>query len=175
MKRSILIAALGIAFAGAALWVFLSRGKNRRAVHLKYRLGGALLSLMALASTACDGGSFMTSCYDPAPPATLEVHPTQEIRTDVPMDVRNGDNIGFTVYDGTSTYKGITLVITDTAQGELQRQSFVLENGYQDVFMVLEVGDYEGVALLNVYVETVDGELKQYFEAPFMLNVIAQE
>ena len=69
MKRTILIVALSVAFAAVSLWLILSGGRSKRATNLKYRLGGMLIGLTALASTACEGGGgFMTSCYDPAPP-----------------------------------------------------------------------------------------------------------
>ena len=51
MKRTILLVAFGVAFVGVSLWLILSGGRSRRATRLKYRLGGAILSLVALTST----------------------------------------------------------------------------------------------------------------------------
>lgn len=64
--------ALGAAFLGVSLWVWLSGGKNARAVNAKYRLGGMMLSTWALLSAAgcgtTPGGNPVITCYEPAEP-----------------------------------------------------------------------------------------------------------
>ena len=45
MKRASLFIVLGAAFVAVSLWYLLSAGRSKRATRLKYRLGGALLSI----------------------------------------------------------------------------------------------------------------------------------
>ena len=91
MKRTILIVALSVAFAAVSLWLILSGGRSKRATNLKYRLGGMLIGLTALASTACQGGEGdfpPMTCYDPAPPVENEHHWNMGVAN---SELRNGD------------------------------------------------------------------------------------
>ena len=59
---------VGIAFLAVSAWVFLSRGKNAKAIRAKYKLGGIMLMCMAMLSVASCGeilnpGEVM--CCDP--------------------------------------------------------------------------------------------------------------
>ena len=47
MKRALMIIGLGIAFVGASLWVMLSGGRSAKAIRAKFRLGGAILTLVS--------------------------------------------------------------------------------------------------------------------------------
>lgn len=50
MKRTLSIIGIGAAFGAVSLWVWLTRGKNAKAVKAKFRLGGALLTLTSALS-----------------------------------------------------------------------------------------------------------------------------
>jgi len=67
-KAFFVYVALGVAFAAVSLWVFLSKGKNAKAIRAKYKLGGAMIAAWAILSAAnCQGPVPEVSCYDPAP------------------------------------------------------------------------------------------------------------
>ena len=56
----------GVAFLLVSLWVFLSKGKNAKAVRAKYVLGGVLISAWGLFTAASCEGPFQVTCYEPA-------------------------------------------------------------------------------------------------------------
>ena len=65
-KYLIIYLAAGAAFLAASLWVFLSKGKNARALRAKYKMGGILLTTWAMLSAASCEGPFLVTCYEPA-------------------------------------------------------------------------------------------------------------
>lgn len=150
MKRTILLIGLGIAFLCVSAWVALSRGRNAKAVRAKFRLGGAILTLVSLTSLAScnpDGGDMMT-CYDPAPPIVNNIGIDIKSTT-----LRNGDIV--TIY-GDCRYDGdVRLVVTSPEGVTLQseEQSFGQCNDLHLEF-VLNVGDYTGKAAIHIYYNT---------------------
>ena len=173
MKRTTLLVALGVAFVGASLWLILSGGRSRRATRLKYRLGGAILSLVALTSTACSGnGGFMVSCYDPAPPSFYVQ--SADLNYVTATEVRNGDGLCFDYQMYSENYKILRLVITDMDGNELQAESYELKYGGFSIGLTVDVGEYTGEALLWVYrVDNADNE--EQWEEPYKLNIVAKE
>ena len=72
-KAFFLYIGLGAAFLAVSLWVFLSGGKNAKALRAKYKLGGMMLSAWAMLSAAsCAGPGPIVSCYEPAEPPRNE-------------------------------------------------------------------------------------------------------
>ena len=66
MKKITLLLLIGAAFLAVSTWVFLSRGKNSKAVNLKFKLGGLLLTTMTTLSTGCNPPTcYEPSCYEP--------------------------------------------------------------------------------------------------------------
>lgn len=66
-KYIFIYAGLAVAFAAVCAWVFISGGRNSKAVNAKFRLGGLMLTVAGLLSlTACGRVGGMT-CYDPQP------------------------------------------------------------------------------------------------------------
>lgn len=62
---------VGIAFLAVSAWVYFTRGKNAKAIRAKYKLGGIMLTCMAMLTVAsCGelGDPPQMMCYDPAPP-----------------------------------------------------------------------------------------------------------
>ena len=60
--------AAGVVFLAASLWVFLSKGKNARAIRTKYKMGGLMVTAATmLAACACQC-SPVINCYEPAQP-----------------------------------------------------------------------------------------------------------
>ena len=90
MKRTLSIIGIGAAFGAVSLWVWLTRGKNAKAVKAKFRLGGTLLTLTSALSLGSCGGRPVITCYDT--PSMNQVL-IQCDRTNESADVRNGDKI----------------------------------------------------------------------------------
>lgn len=60
--------AAGVAFLGFSLWVFLSKGKNAKAIRAKYKMGGIMLTASSmLMASACQCSPTVT-CYEPMDP-----------------------------------------------------------------------------------------------------------
>lgn len=145
MKRTLMIIGLGIAFVGASLWVMLSGGRSAKAIRAKFRLGGAILTLVSFTSLAsCENGGFMVSCYDPAPPPHNEVH----INANVGAEFRNGDEIN--IYYAFDIADTLSLIVLSEDGIELQSEMLTLEPGDEYIPFKLNVGDYRGKATLKI-------------------------
>lgn len=68
-KTYILIGIVASTFALISVWVILAR-KKEKPLHLKYKLGGILISLFANANSGCSSHA-VVSCYHPAPHETI--------------------------------------------------------------------------------------------------------
>ena len=156
MKRTILIIALGVAFFGASLWLILSGGRSRRATRLKYRIGGAILSLVALTSTACNGPGPgpMVSCYDPAPPVENTHGWTDGVAN---SELRNGDIVVLDYDCMFGEEVKISLLSDDNeAERELCSQTYTVKQGGNQLSFTIDAGDYRGRAKLRVLYEKYD-------------------
>ena len=145
---------LGVAFAAVSLWVFLSKGKNARAIRTKYKLGGAMIAAWAILSAAnCQGPGPMVTCYEPVPPQNqvLVAAKDQNAQT-----LKCGDIIQVMVLSPTFREYQITLA-TDGAEPELlQSETFVREEeemgSWQAIFEIeLAETDYKGSVGIKVY------------------------
>ena len=67
-KAFFLYIGIGAAFLAVSLWVFLSGGKNAKAIRTKYKLGGALLTAWAMLSASTCSPIPTVTCYEPVPP-----------------------------------------------------------------------------------------------------------
>ena len=100
----------GAAFLGVSLWVFLSNGKNAKAMRAKYKLGGIMLTAWTMfSSAACEGIIPQVTCYDtPDPdvmcyePAITENESHLGINGRDETDIRSGES--FEVYIEHPTY-----------------------------------------------------------------------
>ena len=150
MKRALMIIGLGIAFVGASLWVVLSGGRSAKAIRAKFRLGGAILTLVSFTSLAsCENGGTLVSCYDPVAPQHNAVYINAEVGT----EFRNGDEINISYYfDFADT---LSLVVESEDGVVLQSENLTLEPADEYIHFILNVGDYRGKATLrasyNVY------------------------
>ena len=94
MRKTILFIGLGVAFLAVSLWVIFSGGKSAKAVRAKFRLGGAILTLISTTNmVGC------VSCYDPAiesPQNIIDLKSEHEVSDGV-FVVRNGDKMLFNV------------------------------------------------------------------------------
>ena len=144
MKRTILLIGLGVAFLGVSAWVLLSGGRSAKAVRAKFRLGGAILTIVGLTSLAScgDGGGYMVDCYDPVPaPYNL-----LQAQVENGVTLRNGDIIIIDAYCEFETEA--TIAIYDTEDTLLQRERLTLEKGYRQIEFTISVGEYRGEAVV---------------------------
>ena len=155
MKRTILIVALSVAFAAVSLWLILSGGRSKRATNLKYRLGGMLIGLTALASTACEGdGGFMTSCYDPAPPVENYHFWDTAVAN---SELRNGDVVVLNYECMFGEEITISLVSDDNEEDRvLCSETYAVQVGGNQLSFTIDAGDYRGRAKLRVEYEKYD-------------------
>lgn len=110
---------LGLAFAAVSLAVVLSRGKSKKWIARKMKLGGLLLTLTA---ASCNGGGGEVTCYETAEINSMWINPTNQNGIEVKLDTGNilignistieGKDFSFQVSDSTgkSFQKGIILV-----------------------------------------------------------------
>lgn len=172
MKRILLIVAISLLFAGASVWVWLSRGESAKAVRAKFRLGGALLTLLGLmTTTSCKTSCYdpVVSCYDPAPPIEQGVVPQPEISQQSSYEVRNGDTISLEVMG----LKGkiVAVVILDGNEQTLQRSDYGIDKENKMLNHMLQVYDYQGDAYL--WFAIVEGsELQMINDSPYLLSIV---
>lgn len=167
MKRTILIVALSVAFAAVSLWLILSGGRSKRATNLKYRLGGMLIGLTALASTACEGGGggFMTSCYDPAPPVENYHFWDSAVAN---SELRNGDVVVLNYECMFGQEITISLVSDDNEEDRvLCSETYAVQVGGNQLSFTIDAGDYRGRAKLRVEYE----KYEEGYAYPFNIYV----
>lgn len=158
MKRTIMLIGLGIAFVGASLWVMLSGGRSAKAIRAKFRLGGAILTLVSLTSLAsCENGGFMVSCYDPAPPPTNYHRWNNDVAN---SELRNGDKVILKYVCQFGNEVKVSLVTDDMSEDRvLCSQTYEVAKGENQLEFTIEAGDYRGRAELCVeYDKYQDGD-----------------
>ena len=172
MKRTIMLIGLGIAFVGASLWVMLSGGRSAKAIRAKFRLGGAILTLVSLTSLAsCENGGFMVSCYDPAPPPTNELRWGQGVAN---SQLRNGDKVMFRYECSFGNQVKVMLLTDDNGEArELCSQSYEVTNGDHNLEFTIDTGDYRGRAKLCAEYDKYQDENDSVstFDSTFVLIV----
>lgn len=174
MKRASLFIVLGVAFVAVSLWYLLSAGRSKRATRLKYRLGGALLSIMAITSTSC--GGIISSCYDPAPPESEYVEPTYNIDfvdqdIELPLTMSNGDKLMFRYETNTSSLPKFVVKVSEI--GNIQESMGEGEGNIKE--FTLDVGDFVGDALLFVYWVVESDSIERNPQCLCGLNIVAKE
>ncbi len=160
-------AGVGIAFAAVSLWVFLSRGRNAKAIRAKYKLGGALLTAWAMLSAAgCEGPGPFVSCYDPVQPNPNEnqevtcydvATPFCQIYIQVKgkegFDARSGDVLVIHISDPDCKQYACKLFYGDDPANLLQEGKLDIPAGSGSevgLEWTLSTGDYHGVATLKI-------------------------
>lgn len=139
---------VGIAFLAVSLWVWLSGGRNARAVNAKYRLGGVMLTAWSfLSMVSCDipgqlplpGGDNwddgLIMCYDPVMPeedySLIEIRHADQSRNFEANEIVPGDTIVVRIIKPANTE--YTLEVTSMASEEnpevmvLQHTDFTVE------------------------------------------------
>ena len=148
---------VGIAFLAVSAWVFFTRGRNAKAIKAKYRLGGILLTCLALLSVAsCEGGLLTTTCYD----SIIEVQTENVISWEIkssdssykPYEISPGDIISVGITSPTCEKYVLSVLSGDFTGEELQRAYLVVEDTENAHFEVTLSPDltYKGKATLVV-------------------------
>lgn len=89
----IIIIPVGILFITISLFVILSKGKNKKLINSKLKIGAFILSFSYF--TAC--GKFGATCYEPAPlPNSIEISYNNSL-------FNQGDTVFGNIYEGTFT------------------------------------------------------------------------
>lgn len=150
IKYIVILAGLGVAFAAVSLYVFLSGGRNARAVRARFRLGGLMLTFSAmLSAAACSGVPTGPLCYDvPAPEYVYITLPGQT------NAVKAGDEIEVSIEETPCESYSYRLT-TDDGKTVLQEGQLGTAKGTYKI-TVAPTG-YKGTAYLEVY-GLVDGE-----------------
>lgn len=170
MKKTILLIGLGVAFAAVSAWVFCSGGRSARAVRAKFRLGGAILTLVGMTTltgcTSCYDPAVPT-CYDPAPPTpTNQISVWQGVYS---SSLRNGDVVRFSAECDFESVATISL--RDDDGTTLKSEDYTLAIGNSDLWFTIEAGDYLGPATLvvrfQVYGDGVDDMTER--EVPILI------
>lgn len=178
--------AAGVAFLAFSLWVFLSKGKNAKAVRAKYRMGGIMLTASSmLAASACQCSPTVT-CYEPAQPPEIMCYDvavetdlvTVSVKDKTDMNAKTGDILQIKV--ASPTFKEYGCEIEDKAQTPnlLQSQNFTVPEDTAsevDFELKLATGAYKGEATVTVYCIYKDEELGSTFQrplnGPFVINI----
>ena len=149
---------VGAAFLGVSAWVYFTRGKNVKALRAKYKLGGIMLTCLAMLSVAsCDGLRPWVTCYDAVIEERTEDIISISIEASDPSYEHNEMSPGdkFCVVIDLPTYdKYVLKVILNDEEGtELQREELVV--GYDDhnEFEVVLSQDitYKGKAIVQIH------------------------
>lgn len=164
----------GVLFAGASLWVFLSKGKSAKALRYKYKMGGIMLTAWSLLSAASmTGCSPVVTCYEPMPPEVMcydPVMPMDEFKVSVKgyegTRLKPGDVLVINITAPSST-KYVCRIYADTASAPLlQTAEFSApdtQNGELVFEMQLADTDYKGYASVSLSVIDIfpNGEEKE--------------
>lgn len=150
MKKTLAIVGIGAAFLAVSLWVWLSQGRNAKAVRAKFRLGGALLTLTGLMTLgSCTPGTTcyepIVDCYDPAP--VNEIFLPAYVY-DAPIEVANGQELLIEAY--AITFDRLKFSILTPESEVLQEQLFEMESPTTQLTLIIDVEEYVGAAKLVV-------------------------
>ena len=148
---------VGAAFLAASAWVFFSHGKNAKAIRAKYRLGGIMLTCMAMLSTAsCDwaGGPGSVTCYDP-----VMVESDNIVNLTLKSDnasykyneISRGDTLSVSIAHPAYSQYVLRVMLDNEAGTELQRTSLYVSDAYSRFSVPLSPDvDYKGEAIAQV-------------------------
>ena len=152
---------VGAAFLAVCAWVYFTRGKNAKAIRAKYKLGGIMLTCMAMLSVASCGeilgpDSRFVTCYDVAVEG-----PTEDItyvtikHNDASYnynEISPGDIFNVEVQVPTFDKYVLRVILNDTKGTELQKTKLVVtdkDNARFEVPLSTDV-TYKGEALVQV-------------------------
>ena len=151
---------VGIAFLAVSAWVFFTRGKNAKAIRAKYKLGGIMLTCLAMLSVASCGEILdpgEVTCYDPVIEETGENLIVMTI-VDANASTQNGQvsrTAVFTVSIRVPTYEKYVfrIVMKNADETELYRTVMEIENPSENSVFQIRLSEdltYKGEAIVKV-------------------------
>ena len=157
--------AAGIAFLAVSAWVFLTNGKNAKALRAKYKLGGLLLTCTAMLSVAscgqiphpgvtCYDAEIM--CYDPYVEekdiVDLYFKDEHGIYGLEGREISPGDLISVSIANPSHDNYVLKILTSDTERTELQSSEIIIpeDGSYFEVPLSADV-EYKGEALVEVH------------------------
>ena len=150
---------LGIAFAAVSLWVFLSKGKNARAIRTKYKLGGAMIAAWAILSAAnCQGPGPMVTCYEPVPPSNVVSLSLKDPEDKV---INDGDILLVQIYGPTFDRYRVKITPDGSSSMLIQSETFAVTDKSEYVVTFefqLDVDDFIGTFAFEVFGLTTEGD-----------------
>jgi len=164
---------VGAAFLAVSLWVFLSGGKNAKAIRYKFKLGGIVLTAWSMLSAASCEGPITPSvtCYEPVP--SDYVYVVAPDYNGECLNVKAGDVI--TVHFEFFSYKKFIIKINadNLDKTLLQSESCSAAGNDYRFEHNLTVGefDYKGKALLSTYGVSDKGEEIELGYS-FLMNIL---
>lgn len=171
--------AAAVAFAAVSLWVFLSRGRNCRAIRAKYRMGGVMLTAWAMFSAFSCNGPAQVSCYEPVVTCYDTVAPSDMVSvtaSDGSSRVKPLDTVKVTIGNHSYSRYICRITATDRQDELLQSVSFEvsLDAPQAEFEFTLVDTDYRGHAGVSVagIVTAEDGSQTEVVVGTTYLNII---
>lgn len=143
IKSIFIYGALAVAFAAVCVWVFLSGGKNARAVRAKFRIGGLMLSISSMFLTAGCRHIIQPTCYDTAAPEFVKI-----AQSNTTGDLKVGDVVLITVEYGQFTSYSYEINKGDSSE-VLQSGDLVITDGSGT--LTISPTDYKGPVTIVIY------------------------
>ena len=175
--------AAGIAFLAVSAWVFLTNGKNAKALRAKYKLGGLLLTCTAMLSVASCGQiphpgvtcyDVTVTCYDPVVENYAHIVSSKQDENGIWL-VSKGDSLTVRIQDPTYAKYGVVISkFVDSKAGDvLQTESFDAESGdyFEHSFAFAPTDEtYRGAVLAQIFGK--DEQLGEDIELSINYNII---
>ena len=152
----------GAAFLGVSLWVFLSNGKNARALRAKYKLGGIMLTAWTMfSSAACEGVVPQVTCYEPAEPQIMCYDVPMEtdivsvsVKDKESLDIKPGEILQIKLESPTYKEYECRIFSGESTEGTLlQKAPYTVQEDAATLEFELKLGtmEYKGPALVTLY------------------------
>ncbi|MBR6457777.1 MAG: hypothetical protein IKS71_04180 [Bacteroidales bacterium] len=175
--------AAGIAFLAVSAWVFLTNGKNAKALRAKYKLGGLLLTCTAMLSVASCGQvphpgvtcyDVEVTCYEPIVNDYAHIVSSRQDENGIWL-VSKGDSLKVQIQGPTyAKYSVVISTFVDSKAGDvLQTESFDAESGdcFEHSFVFAPADEtYRGAALAQIFGK--DEQLGEDMELSINYNII---
>lgn len=171
---------VGVAFLAVSAWVFLSGGKNAKAVRTKYKLGGIMLTAWAMLSvSSCRFIPGTVTCYEPMMPEQTDNFISVSIKSKdsnyQPNQISPGDVFQVSISVPSYSKYVLRVILNNTEGTELQRE--VLEAPANENAFTVPLSDkvtYKGEAIVQIQgIQTENPEtLSQTAYGIMVINIL---
>lgn len=173
--------AAGAAFLAVSLWVFLSKGKNAKAVRAKYKMGGIMLTASSLlAASSCQCSPTTVTCYEPVMPPEVTCYDVARELNVVTVSIKGKEGVEAKAGDvlligiNVPTYPAYeckieedkddnpTLIQCETFQAPVREEDSEIEDISFE--LTLSPGNFNGKARITLSGVIKDGEGSTFVE-----------